>query len=139
RLCFVFSGMAQTSASSCSIHGKILDEKKLPIEYGTIMLLSAKDSALVKGDFSDATGSFGFDHLATGNYVVSITNLGYKKFVSNTIEVTDSRALVDLGTISLEHESKEVSEVTVSALKPAIQHENDKLILNIEGSAIAAG
>lgn len=135
--CLVFCGMAQTTTSTFnSITGKVLDEKKAPVEFTTIMLLNAKDSSLVKGEVSDAAGNFEIDRVPAGNYLVSISYVGFQKF---EVTANPDHADVDLGTITLQNESSEIKEVTVTAQKPMIQHENDKLILNIEGSSIAAG
>lgn len=41
-----------------TITGKIIDEKRQPVEFATVCLLSLPDSALVSGTTSDENGSF---------------------------------------------------------------------------------
>jgi outer membrane receptor protein involved in Fe transport len=122
-----------------TITGKILDQDKQPVEFATVTLVKAEDSSLVKGEFSDANGIFSFEKIHDGRFDLIITNIGHKKFSLENIQLDEKNQDVQLGTILLEPASTEISEVTVIAQKPMIQHENDKIILNIEGSPIASG
>ena len=138
-LCCLLSATVQKSmATSGIITGKVNDENNNPIAYATVILSSAKDSSLVKGDFTDESGNFYFEDVQGGSYLVTITSLNTTKFVSNTIEIK-STSLVDLGTIVLKKITNELAGITVTAQKPIIQHEGDKLVLNVEGSSISAG
>lgn len=127
------------NAEAGTITGKILDPQKNPVEFATITLLKASDSTLVKGELSDATGIFLIVHVNEGEYSLVISSMGYEKKSFEKITFDVSHTIVDLGTILLSTQSKELSGITVSAQRPMIQRENDKIILNIEGSSIAAG
>ncbi|MGB3074473.1 MAG: TonB-dependent receptor, partial [Chitinophagales bacterium] len=132
-----FAGLQLIQAGT--ITGKVIDQERQPVEFATITLLKAADSSLVKGEFSDGTGTFFFDQISQGSYTVAISNLGYEKISLEKITISDANASVDLGNISLLPASKELSGITVTAQKPMIQHEHDKMILNVEGSPIASG
>jgi iron complex outermembrane receptor protein len=126
-------------ASAGTITGKILDENQQPVEFATITLVKSQDSSLVKGEFSDANGLFSLEEIQNGRFDLIITDIGHKKFSQQDIRLDENHAVVELGTILLEPVTSEIGEVTVTAQKPIIHHENDKLILNVEGSPIAAG
>ncbi|HUM46301.1 MAG TPA: TonB-dependent receptor [Chitinophagales bacterium] len=122
-----------------TIKGRVLDHQQQPVEFATITLFNAADSSLVKGDFTDQSGSFSIEHVENGKYLLTITDLGYEKISRPDINLDENNPSVDLGNISLAPEAKEISGVTVTAQKPMIQHDRDKMILNIEGSPIASG
>ncbi|MBX7108539.1 MAG: TonB-dependent receptor [Chitinophagales bacterium] len=127
------------AANAATITGQVYDQLHQPVEFATVTLLNAADSSLIKGEFTDASGSFAFDQLHEGNYALRITNLGFENVTLDSITIDSASAAVNLGSISLSMLSKELTGVTVSAQKPLIQHEHDKMILNVEGSAVASG
>ncbi|MEO6168536.1 MAG: TonB-dependent receptor [Chitinophagales bacterium] len=135
--CICLSGTLYSFAGS--IKGKVLDHQQQPLEFATITLLNAGDSTFVKGDFTDQSGVFYMEQILSGKYILTITDLGYEKISRSDITLEENNSSVDLGILSLAPEAKEISGVTVSAHKPMIQHDKDKMILNIEGSPIASG
>lgn len=127
------------TANAGTISGQVFDHQNEPVEFATVTLLNATDSSLIKGEFTNATGQFVFDQLHQGNYALLISSLGFEKVTLDKISIEAETAVVDLGSIALSPQSKELAGVTVSAQKPMIQHEHDKMILNVEGSAVASG
>ena len=55
------------------------------IESASVTLLRQKDSSLVKAAVSDKNGIFSFENIAFGNYLLSVSSVGYERFYSNTI------------------------------------------------------
>lgn len=137
--CAVLCIAGLTNLQAGMITGKIMDPQRQPVEFATITLLKAADSTLIKGEFSDASGIFQFSQVNAGNYALEISNLGYEKISINQVTLGDDDTAIDLGTISLIPIANELSTITVTAQKPLIQHDHDKIIINVEGSAIAAG
>jgi hypothetical protein len=125
-----FSLHAQT------ISGKLTDEKQKPVRSATILLLQQGDSSLVRSLLSDADGNFKFTDVAAGKYLVKIDVLSHKRIFTQ-VEIIDKE--VQLGNISIFPDAKTLKEVTVTATKPFLEQKADKLIVNVEGSATAAG
>ena len=65
-----------------TILGRIIDQSGQPLEYVTVTLHRAKDSVLVKGALSDASGKYDFAALKNGAYIVMASQVGLKKIYS---------------------------------------------------------
>ncbi|MCY7409453.1 MAG: TonB-dependent receptor [Chitinophagales bacterium] len=131
-LCFAIQLKAQSTNSNSfnNITGKIIDEKNSPVEFATITLLSAKDSSLVKGEMSEASGAFSMENIASGNYFLEISYVGYQQY-SNFIQLQKD---FDAGNISLQKNINELAEVVVQDKKPLIERDNEKVVMNVESS-----
>jgi hypothetical protein len=130
-------GLSLTSFAQTKVSGKIFDDKKLPAEFVNLALFSSKDSSLVKAAISDLSGVYAFDQIQKGKYFVTASSVGFKKFSTPAFEVAE--APVQLENIVFEVESKELQTVTVTAQKPFLEQQNDKLIVNVASSPTAAG
>lgn len=121
------------------ITGQITDHKGKIVEFATITLLQAKDSSLVKGALADANGTFEFEKIKFGSYLVAITQLGYQKFYTPKFSLSLENPSIKLSNLILIEESKELSEVVVTAKKPFIEQQIDKTVVNVENSVVSAG
>ncbi len=135
-LLLLLSIITAFSLHAQTISGKITDEKQRPVRSATVLLLKQNDSSLVKSFLSDNEGSFKFTDVATGKYLVKIDVISHKKKYTQA-EITNKD--VELGTIILLPDATTLKEVTVTATKPFLEQKADKLIVNVEGSATAAG
>ncbi|MDI9869359.1 outer membrane beta-barrel family protein [Flectobacillus roseus] len=131
-----YAGMAQVKGK---ISGSVSDNQHKIVEFPTATLLKAKDSTLVKGALGDANGHFEFESVNAGEYLVSVTQMGYKKFFTPKIIISEGNNNINLASIVLVEESKQLGEVTVSAQKPFIERQVDKTVVNVENSIMAAG
>ncbi len=94
-----------------SLSGSITDISKLPHIGATVKVLT-NDSQFVKGDISNANGKFEVIGLLPGNYIISITSLGYEKvYISKSI--VDHSVL--LAPIYLTLSVSNIKEVTINA------------------------
>lgn len=130
-LCFVPSLLF----SQHKISGRVTDgQNGLP--SATIVLLSATDSSLVKGQVTDAKGSFALEQVQRGSYRVKVSMIGYNNFTS-AIEV-DNKDIV-MNDISLVEATTTLGEVVVSTEKMAIEQQPDRLVMNVQSSITSAG
>ncbi|MBX2953696.1 MAG: outer membrane beta-barrel protein [Leadbetterella sp.] len=119
-----------------SVTGKTLDENQATLPFVTLMVLQAKDSSIVKAGYSDADGIFKLDGISPGHYLLKTTFMGYEdSFLSFTLDNAD----LHLGTAVLNPASTSLVEVTVTATKPLFKVEVDRIVVNVENSALAAG
>ncbi|MFI5131853.1 MAG: TonB-dependent receptor domain-containing protein [Chitinophagales bacterium] len=119
-----------------NITGKIIDDKLHPARSATVLLLKQSDSSLVKSSLSDNDGNFKFTQVADGKYFVAVSVVSHRR---NFIKVEMLGKDVLVQTINLSADEKTLQGVTVTATKPFLEQRADKLIVNIEGSATAAG
>jgi len=116
-------------AQNIQIKGNVVDENGISIDYFNAILLSPKDSTIVKGGaFADGK----FDIQNSQDCILKITSLGYvDKYVDVKIEKQNN----DLGKIILL--LQELNEVIVTATKPILKLEEDKLVMTVENSYLS--
>lgn len=136
-ICLLFAiklvGSAQTTLS-----GKIVDKQNKPVEFATVSLLNAQDSALVRGAISNAAGDYVLQEITEGRYLLSASMLGYSKSWMGPITVVagDSQRLPPL---QLQDAVKQLKSVTVVGQKPMIEQQADRMVVNVEGSILSTG
>ncbi len=85
-ICSVFAQSNQTP----SISGKLLDEtSKEPIEYASVVLYSLPDTTMITGVITTPDGTFAFDKIPQGNYLIKTSFVGYETLVK-TVELKNA-------------------------------------------------
>ncbi len=118
------------------ISGYVADDKKLPVESGTISLLKAKDSSLVKITSVVKNGAFEIENIIPGNYLLSTNILGFEPMLV-AIRFTGGQVMTD--TIFLNPVSASLGNVTVRSQKPFIEMKAGVTIVNVESSVTNVG
>jgi biopolymer transport protein ExbD len=119
-----------------TVKGKVLDDKDKPLKGAVVLLLHQGDSSLALSAISSDGGDFSFDKVANGNYRVTVSYTGYQK---TNIPINVSGNAIVIPDTKLSLASTTLQEVTVTSTKPFLEQRADKLVVNIEGSATAAG
>jgi iron complex outermembrane receptor protein len=122
-----------------TVSGSVVDNKGIGMEYGTISLLRAADSVIIKGTLSSATGAYRFDHVGNGIFIVKATAVGFTKVTSAPFTITDNQSEIKLPSLIIFPVSKALQTVTVTALRPIIERKIDRTVMNVENSILAAG
>lgn len=138
KLALATAVSSAAQSTSGRVEGSVSNEKGEPIEYVTVLLRQSRDSALVVGVITDATGRYSFESVAPGKYVLTLTFVGYQK-QSIPIEQRDGAGIYTVPAIVLKEDAKILGEVVVSGQKPLVEQDGGKLILNVQNSIIAAG
>ena len=123
--------------SAQSISGFVLDYTGEKVEFISVLLLKAKDSSFVKGAVTDAQGRYEMKNLLGDTYFVSVSGVGYTKTNSAVFKYKLDNHTVE--TITLKNAHTYLDAVTITASKPLIEVQADKLIVNVEGSITAIG
>ncbi|MCE3227574.1 MAG: hypothetical protein K0S32_2125 [Bacteroidetes bacterium] len=118
------------------VSGNFKDDKQTGVPDIIVQLFNAKDSALMKTEFTDGSGNFIIEGVKTGSYFIIPTLAGYKKNAGKIFEVNND---LQLESVILEREGVELKEVTVTTRKPFIERDHGKVVLNVESSISAAG
>jgi len=128
--------LSLASYSQSLVRGSVKDEKQQPAEFATVLLLTTADSTLIKSVLTDARGSFVFNNISNGVYKMTVTMVGYQKASRN---VTVNAAEIIVPEIRLSSGNAVLKEVNVTAKRPFLEQRPDKLVVNVDGSATAAG
>ncbi|MBE9489248.1 MAG: TonB-dependent receptor, partial [Bacteroidetes bacterium] len=118
-----------------SITGKIFDETNQPIAYANIVLLKTLDSTIVTGTTSDDFGKFTTNDIDSGIYIIRVSYIGFEDF-SQKISLENN---IELENIVLKVSTESLSAVEITYKKPTLKKEADRLIFNIENTALIEG
>lgn len=121
------------------LSGKLQDAQGAPLAFANIILLKASDSALVSGTVANGEGAFTIATPVAGTYFLKFTSIGYKARTTATFQVSGPAYNKDFGSISLQEDLKMLEAVVVETLHPKVITEADKMIVSVEGTALAAG
>ncbi|QHS59831.1 outer membrane beta-barrel family protein [Chitinophaga agri] len=136
-LCYAGTAMAQTGQNSAKLIGKALDAVTgKPVEYASVVLLHTEDSSVVTGMYTQPDGDFTFNNVATGNYVLRITFMGYDKLVK-AVKIVPNKPTQFAGTIRLQPAGKVLNTVEIKSEKPAFSMQIDRQVFDA-GSMITA-
>jgi len=114
-----------------TIKGIIVDDANIPLKLVTVALLY-EDSVFVKGTTTDKTGAFELKEITSGNYILSLSSIGYDSLVYTVFGLSRN---MDLGTIILGKKTLQLNEVLVSAAESITK--SDKRLLFPSGEQIA--
>ena len=130
--------LAARAQSRAAFTGTVLSPAGMPVEFATLTLHRAADSAVVKTEFSDAQGTFRLEALVGGRYLVSAAQVGFGRYWSPALALP--AAGLALPTIRLAASAATaLKEVTVTARKPLFEHRADRTVVNVADSPLAAG
>jgi hypothetical protein len=122
------------------LKGKVVDEKGGPLSYVTVTILSTKKGVKPTANrLTDSTGQFQLATPAAGSYYLQFTAIGFTKIASDSFVVNSPDFNKDFGIITLKREAKELAAVDIRAMRPSIVQLTDRMVINVEGSAMAAG
>lgn len=123
--------------SGQSIQGKVLDENNEGMIAANIYLMTAADTTFIRGTLSNDDGTFIFEKLPAGNFLIQVTSIGYSNVYTAPINLS-ATASVQLDPIR-PMAGLDLQEVVVVDKKPLYQAEPDGLVVNVENSIVAAG
>ena len=117
---------------SAKITGYVIDSAATKaVEFASIALTSKDTKKIVDGAICDDKGKFSLTKVPTGEYILSVSFMGYK---TNKIEVkiVDKNDEIDLGVIKLPQSTQLLNEVTVEGQRSLIEDKVDRIVYNAE-------
>ncbi|WP_400191098.1 outer membrane beta-barrel protein [Hymenobacter sp. B81] len=135
-------GLAGSSAALAQTHatleGSVRTTADVPVDYATVTLHRAADSAVVKTEFSNEQGRFLFEQTPAGRYLVSASQVGFGRGWSRPFELAGENLKLPALQLAASAATT-LKEVQVVGQKPLFEREADRTIVNVEGSTLAAG
>lgn len=138
-LAFSMILLAVAQAQSGRITGRVADEKSAALPFANIALMQPGNKTLVAGAVTDSSGVFSLATPAAGKYFLRITAIGFAEQQTEVFDVASPDYTKDFGNIGLKSESKTLQEVSITALRPTITMKADRMVVSVEGTAMAAG
>lgn len=117
-----------TATPTYEVKGILVDSaSQKPLDYITVGLKSDKNVA-IKSALTGTDGKFVFGSVKAGKYNVVIVAVGYKQ-QTIPLDLNDNK---DLGSISISPSNTNLSEVVVSADRPLIKQDIDKISYDLQ-------
>lgn len=128
----IFAQSGSQNVSSTLVKGQVLDSlTNEAIAYATLNI-AKKDNPQkpVKVLSTNADGKFQIDVPGEGEFFLTSQYVG-KSSLNITFQITGKEKTIDLGKLFI-HDNQELGEVVVSAVKPLVQVDLDKISYSIE-------
>ncbi|WP_299121361.1 TonB-dependent receptor [uncultured Winogradskyella sp.] len=132
---FFFTLCFTVFAQDFSISGKVVDANGSPIEFANVIISVENEEEFFKGTSTDERGIFKLEDLTSTTYFIRISYIGYEEFEQKVV----LNGTLNLKTIQLHEIPESLNEVTVIAKKPTTTRKPDRLIFNIENTALTEG
>lgn len=118
-----------------SVSGLVADIEGEPIAFANVILMKAQDSSLVRGVSTNEKGFFLFDKVTEDSYMLKFSFIGFTDIYKQVL-VDGS---VELGTVILNESSQELDQINILFKRPTLRKEADRLVFNIENTALIEG
>jgi len=128
--CLSATILAQTPQQTFTVKGIAVDSAtSRPLSYATVMLLDAKTKQPVKGGLTKEDGGFELKSVVGKAYQLTVATVGYK---SQTMNISGAAADVNVGNILLSVSSNKLKEVSVTAVRPIMKQEVDRISYDVQ-------
>ncbi|WP_018621368.1 outer membrane beta-barrel protein [Spirosoma luteum] len=117
--------------------GTVQDGVGKPLPFASVALLNTRDSTVAKGTASDQQGAYAFENVHAGKYLVQATAVGYQKVHSTVLDVTTNP--VNVPVLVLPEVTGKLAEVQVTAKKPFVEQQLDRMVVNVANSIVGSG
>jgi hypothetical protein len=120
------------------IKGRVVDaQSDEDIPFANIALIS--DGEIISGSVTDGQGSFKIDNIKEGNYIVSVSFLGYQAKEIDDVSISSNVRTVNLDDIKLLASSVDIEGVEVKAMAQTANTKIDRKTYRAEDFATASG
>jgi len=111
---------AITQAQTVTVSGKVFDKSaKETLPFVNVVLKAEVDSSFITGTVTNIDGQFTISDVAPNNYYLEVSYIGYIT-AQQPLYVGSLSSFLDVGTISLDVNSKELDEVVIEAKQDAV-------------------
>lgn len=69
--------------------GKIVDEKTVPVSFAIVRVLNYPDTTVAKSVSTNIDGEFNIDQLKSGDYILSVSIVGFKSKRPTVFRLTE--------------------------------------------------
>ena len=118
-----------------TLSGIVKNADDAPIEFANVFLLDSDYSTLLKGTTTDVNGKFRLTGVDKGTYFIKAS---YIEAESEPFLLEVMKGDIDTLAIVL-NENQQLDEVVVIQQKPRLERKVDRLVFNVENTALADG
>src|SRR5690554_5854409 len=133
-LILILSMAYLSSAQEIRISGRVITSLQDPIYFANMVLLNQNDSTLVNGTSTNEDGTFEFESLHSGNYILQTSYIGYSSY-SKPLSITKDTELSD---IVLKVDTQELQAVEVTKDLPVLEKKAGKLVFHVANTSLSS-
>ena len=122
-----------------TIKGQLFDQKKETVPFATVSVIKLPDSTVVTGTTTNMDGSFKLKPSYNGKFMLRFSAIGYSPAYTKSFQISGAKFSKDFGDIIIEEETTMLNEVMLKTRRPRVKVENGKMVMRVEGTAMAAG
>mgnify|MGYP003630289793 CR=1 FL=1 len=128
-------GIQTLSAQTFEVSGVVKTSNKEIIPYASVFVFTITDSTMVSGSSADENGFFSIKNIVADVYYLKASYVGK----TSSLIAVDISTDLNIGSIIIDHDTEVLQEVVVSSKKPTIERKSDRLIFNVENTAVSQG
>ncbi|GAO42625.1 putative TonB-dependent receptor [Flavihumibacter petaseus NBRC 106054] len=126
-------------ATSVTVSGSVRSNReKTAVSYVNITVTTTKDSAILAGTITDASGKFSLTGIKPGNYLLDISSVGFTR-KSVSLYVGSVSAFLAIPVIELDEEAVSLDNVTVTAGGSGQGNVREKKVYLVSGNISQSG
>ena len=119
------------------VKGRVLD-KQTDEPVGFVNVKVTKNDAFVKGAVTDVEGKFNIDGLADGNYVLTVSLIGYRE-TTRQFTISSQNRSHNFSALYIAEDAQQLKEVRVTGQKSAMKLEVDRKSFDVSQLITNAG
>lgn len=123
--------LAQTAVQpNITIKGTVIDSAtKAPISFVTVTLQDAATKQAIKSGLTQDNGSFSISAPEGKTHQVTFVFIGY---ANKTVQLTGTGKEINVGKVALFATSKQLQDVSITAVKPLVKQEIDRISYDVQ-------
>lgn len=111
---------------SVTLSGTITDKNsKITLPYANVILKSVKGDSQIAGTVSNEDGLFTITGIASGNYVLEVSSMGYT-INKQPLYVGSLSSFLNVGEVELSEDAQQLDEVVINNTQDAVNNKMDK-------------
>ncbi len=124
-LVFSLCSLSIFGQKNLSISGTLIDNNtKEPVDMATVSILNTRDKSFVAGSMSNKKGVFNVQGISKGQYIISITYVGYKT-INQPVTLSGDNPATNVGKISLVTDDIVLAETVIEGKVPEVVVKGD--------------
>jgi len=127
--------LAQTTLSGRALDGTT--QAGLPFA-NVVLKTEGPADKIAQAAVADEAGRFTLAGVRAGVYQLQVLQLGFTTR-TQVVQIEPGTNALDLGSLALQPTAQHLGEVVVTARKPLLEQKPDRVVLNVDGSLLAAG
>ncbi len=122
-----------------SLSGSLQDQMEETIPFATVAVMKLPDSTVVTGTTTEMDGRFEMEAPQKGEYLLRFSAIGFQSTFTEPFRISATDFKKNFGTVIMETAVTSLDEVMIQTWRPRVKVENGKMVMKVQGTAIAAG